>query len=152
MWGFDLDDPAIQAKYRATWQFKGALKIISPDSRRRVECEHDLVFALAVIERCAQLDKSGPTSSEQRKRLQKLAKTLRVAIDLAWVNPLWRLRVEALNSFRKEVGGEADYVGKYEVKKGAPSKSGARMVAVRQAYLLLVKYGSKQPGRSREGP
>ena len=75
-------EAAIAAQFRATRQFKRAWKIIEPDPQRRAQCEHELVFALIAVGRFREIDKSGPTLAEQRKLLQKLAKTLRVAIDL----------------------------------------------------------------------
>jgi hypothetical protein len=74
---------ALVEKYRATWQFKRALEIISPEAQHRADCERDIVEALMSVERWRGIKSSRRTPAELRKLLQKLAKTLRVAIDLA---------------------------------------------------------------------
>jgi hypothetical protein len=147
---------AIVARFRVTWQFKQAWKILKPDPQREVQCEREVVFALAGVEVAREMDKSGPPLAEQRKLRQKLAKTLRVAVDLAvQMSPgmrcVTRSRVEFLRKFGKEIEEEGDYFDKHVVKKGAPPERAARMVAVSQAYLLLKEYGGR-PTRYREGP
>jgi hypothetical protein len=156
-------EAATAARFRVTWQFKQAWKILEPDPQRRAKCEGELVFALVGVENAREMDKkSGSTPGEQRKLLQKLAKTLRVAIDLSvqmkrgpisWRPSArsWDSRVEFLKRYRKEIEEEVDCLDKHEVKKGAPRQSIARMVAVSQAYQLLEKYGDR-PTRYRDGP
>ena len=72
-----------EAKYRATWQFERALEIISPEPQHRADCELNIVEALMSVERWREINSSRRSPAELRKLLQKLAKTLRVAIDLA---------------------------------------------------------------------
>jgi hypothetical protein len=152
-------NPAVVAKYRATWQFKAAVKIISPAPQRRADCERDIVEALMSIEVWRDINLRR-TPAEKRKLLQKLAKTLRVAIDLAdqlgpwdiWDLPISFLDIppiEDLKSHLKQIEAASDYITKNLVRKGAPRYNDARAAA--KAHLLLTKY-SRRPGRSREGP
>ena len=89
--------PAVVAKYRATWQFKAAMKIIAPASQRRAECGTDIIKALSWIETIREVHSTRRTPAELSKHLQKLAKTLRVAVDLAdQLGPfdLWPLPID----------------------------------------------------------
>ena len=75
-------DRAVVAKYRATWQFKQALKIISPVPQHRADCETDIVGALVWVETFRGVY-SRRSPAELRKLLQKLTKTLHGAVNLA---------------------------------------------------------------------
>jgi hypothetical protein len=179
-WGDDWD-PAVVAKYRATWQFKAALEIISPASQHRASCERDIIEALMSIEAWRKIS-STRSPTEQRKLLLKLAKTLRAGISLAHQIGPWDLWdwdprrygellgeglledlpsqtgdqeswdvVGDLERYHKEIEAAADWIAKNAVTKGAPRYNNVRAAAVAKAQLLLREY-SKEPGRSREGP
>ena len=61
------------------------MKIIKPDPERQRECEHQVAAVLWGVEVAAKIDKakSVPTPAQYKRDLQKLAKTLQDAIDLA---------------------------------------------------------------------
>jgi hypothetical protein len=161
-WGDDWD-PAVVARYRATWQFKAALEIISPALQDRASCESDIIEALKSVEVWREIN-SRRTPAEQRKLLQRLAKALRAAIKIAdQLGPwdLWDLpiqhsdiapaRAENLKSSLKEIEAAAGYITKNTMTKGAPKYSDVRAAAVAAAHSLLTGY-SEEPGLSREGP
>jgi hypothetical protein len=79
------EEAANLAKYRATEQFKTAWKIISPKAECAAKCEAQLARTLRHIRRWAERDKSNLGEAEERKLLEKLAKTLRTAIDITRV-------------------------------------------------------------------
>jgi hypothetical protein len=157
------DDPAVVAKYRATWQFKAALEIISPASQFRASCEIDIIEALKTVEVWRKIN-SRRTPAEQKTLLQRLAKALRAAIKIAdQLGPwdLWDLpiqhsnvvlpRAEDLKSYLKEIEAAAGYIIKNTMTKGAPRYNDVRAAAAGVAHTLLRGY-SKEPGLSREGP
>jgi hypothetical protein len=151
---------AIVDKYRATWQFKDALKKIAPDPERRKQCEYDLAEALRLIDSETRFNKSRLTPAKHKKLLQNLATTLRRAVKLAARERQelgtprrtpWDSRIDDLKRWLKETEKEADNVSKYEIGKGAPRRDTARTAAVLQACNLLEKYGSP-PTLYHDGP
>lgn len=157
----DDQEPAIVAKYRATWQFKEALKIIEPDRERRRECEHQVAVALFGVEVAAKIDKGKlvRTPAQYKKNLRQLAKTLHRAIDLAAkaIPPEYQMQPDKdswfgdeLKIYLKKTERAIDWINK-SVKKGSPRLSLARRAAVDSAYVLLRKYGRRPPTRGREG-
>jgi hypothetical protein len=73
---------ALLAHYRATTWFKRARKIISPKAERAAECEVAIANALWSVRGAAEVDKSNPSRAKDRKLFEKLAKTLRTAVDI----------------------------------------------------------------------
>jgi hypothetical protein len=79
---------ALVKKYRATAQFKEALGvivsagIIASAPGRRAECEREVAAALGEVKDAAKI-KSIRTPAQYREDLEKLATTLRRAINLA---------------------------------------------------------------------
>jgi len=151
---------AVVARHRVTGQFKRALEIISPAPQQRADCERDIVEALMAMELWDEIN-ARRTPAEQRKHLQKLAKTLRAAIDLAdqlgpydlwWDEPehLFWSRMRDLERLVKEIEAVADCIGK-NMRKGAPKYNHLRYAAVERAYMLLTKYSKQRPTRYREG-
>jgi hypothetical protein len=144
---------------RATPQFKEALKIISPARQHRPDCETDIADALMSIEFSHSMY-ARRSPAEKRELLQKLAKTLRGAVNLVdqldardwWDLPgdLIPERLGDLKTCLKEIEAVAD-AAQTAVKKGAPRYNDARADAVGRAHQLLTKY-SKRPGCSRVGP
>ena len=135
---------------------------IAPDPQRRAEREYDLAEALQLIESEAKFDKSRLTPAKHRELLQTLANTLRKAIVLAVQErqqlgvPMsrrtpWDARVDDLKRCLEQTEKAADYVSKFEIAKGAPRTSTARIAAVWQASRLLKKYGPR-PTLYRDGP
>jgi hypothetical protein len=80
----DVDDEekAQDRATRATPQFKEALRIISPARQHQADCESDVVGALMSIDFSRGIH-SRRSPAEKRKLLQRLAKTLHRAVDLA---------------------------------------------------------------------
>lgn len=148
----------IVAKYRDTRRFKEALKIIKPDPTRRAECEYDVAQALRIVNAAAK--STVRTPRQHREDLEKLAKKLRSAIELAAkaFPPEYQIRRgkdswfvgEELKRLLDETARAIDWT-RERVRKGSPRRSEARMTAVNCACSLLEKYG-KEPGRSRVGP
>lgn len=110
----------------------------------------------------AKIDKSKtvPTPTQYRHDLEKLAKTLRAAIELAAkaFPPEYQIRRgkdswfgEKLKLHLKETEKAINWTGKH-VRKASRRHSRARIEAVDSAILLLKKYGKRRPGCSRVGP
>jgi hypothetical protein len=151
---------AILEKYRATGQFKDALKIIAPDPKRWEECEYEVAKALWTVEVGVKLDKPKAvrTSGQYKILLERLKNRLRADIELAaeaipleyqilrgkdsWI-------AEELKRLLKETEQAVDW-NKKRARKASRPLSYARIAAVDAAYLLLRRYG-KRPTRSREG-
>jgi len=148
----------------ATWRFKEALKIIKPDPERQRECEHQVAAVLWGVEVAAKIDKakSVPTPAQYKRDLQKLAKTLQGAIDLAAkaISPEYEYQLrrrkiswigEPLKLHLKETELAINWIGS-RVRKGSPRVSNARTIAADAAYILLRRYG-RSPTRvgGREG-
>jgi hypothetical protein len=153
------DKAAIVAKYRVTTQFEDALKIIAPAPERRAECERDVASALWGAEVATKL-KSVRTPAQHKEDLQKLAKTLRTAVNLApKAFPLeYQIRRgkdswigEHLKRHLEETEQAINWTSE-RVRKGSPRVAFARIQAVDSAYLLLKRYGKRLPGLSHEGP
>jgi hypothetical protein len=148
---------ATVAKYRATTQFKKALKIIAPDPQRRTECEYNVATALWLVELAAKMSVRTPV--QHMILLRRLAKRLRADIDLAAkaIPPEYQIRrgkdswiAEELKRHLAETE-QAINCNSKRVRKGSKRLSHARSVPVDEAYSLLKRY-SKRPGYSREGP
>jgi hypothetical protein len=148
----------------ATWRFKEALKIIKPAPERQRECEDQVAAVLWGVEVASKIDKakSVPTPAQYKRDLQKLAKALQGAIDLAAkaIPPEYeyQLRQRKVSSFGeqlkfhlKETELAINWFSKC-VRKGSPRLSNARIAAADAAYILLRKYG-RLPTRvgGREG-
>jgi len=152
------DKSAIVAKYRATPRCKHALKIIAPDPERQRECEDDVATALWGVKCAAKI--KWRTAAQYKNDLQRLAKRLRVDIELAAkAFPLeYQIRrgkdsriwiAEELQRHLAETEQAIEWTSK-RVREGSPRPSWARIVAIDNAYRLLKKYG-KKPTRSRDG-
>ena len=148
----------------ATWRFKEALKIIKPDPERQRECEHQVAAVLWGVEVAAKIDKakSVPTPAQYKRDLQKLAKTLQDAIDLAAkaISPEYDCQLrrrkdswigEELKLDLKKTEQAINWTSE-RVRKGSPRVALVRIAAVDSAYFLLGRYGKKPPGLSKEGP
>jgi len=152
------DKSAIVAKYRATPRCKHALKIIAPDPERQRECEDDVATALWGVKCAAKI--KWRTAAQYKNDLQRLAKRLRVDIELAAkAFPLeYQIRrgkdsriwiAEELQRHLAETEQAIEWTSN-RVREGSPRPSWARIVAIDNAYRLLKKYG-KKPTRSRDG-
>jgi len=139
---------AIVAKYRATTRCKHALKIIAPDPERQRECEDDVATALWGVKCAAKI--KWRTAAEYKNDLERLAKRLRVDIELAAkAFPLDSRIAEELQRHLTETEQAIKWTSQ-RVRKGSPRPSWARIVAIDNAYRLLRRYG-KKPTRSRDG-
>ena len=136
---------------------KEALKIIEPSRERHRECEYQVAAALCGIRAAAKMDKlkSIPTAAQYKRDLQKLAKKLQGAIDLAAkaIPPEYELQLrrgkdswigEELKLHLKKTERAINWISE-RVRKGSPRVSNARIMAVDAAYILLRKYGRLPP-------
>jgi hypothetical protein len=139
---------ALLAHYRAT--IKRARKIISPKAECAAKCEVTIAHALWHVRRAAERDKSKLSRAEERKLFEKLAKTLRTAIDITIQLQLYDVRdpwVAATEDRLKWI----DDTTYPSPQKGGPRKKSARIYAVWWAHGLLERYGNRPPTRDRLG-
>jgi len=140
---------ALLARYRATTPFKRAWKIISPKAECAADCERRLAHALWFVRRMIDDEKSKQSVANRKKLIEKLAKTLRTAIDIT--NQLGRVNDPWVVATKGRLREIEHYWIRACARKGGPRKKHSRRYAVQRARWLLEKYGNRPPTRDRLG-